>query len=56
MTLMHLSIYLIYFTFEPIWLPHCPICRCTISRMMVELQYAEQLVVCDSLQPSCQLL
>lgn len=39
-----------YFTtFEPIWLPHCPICRCTISRMMVKLQYTEQLGVSDNI-------
>lgn len=22
------------YTFAPIWLPHCPACRCTISRML----------------------
>lgn len=24
-------------TLAPIWLPHCPACRCTISRMVVVL-------------------
>lgn len=39
-------------TFEPIWLPHCPICRCTISRMTIRLQYTEQLWGSDSNEPS----
>lgn len=27
-------------TLAPIWLPHCPACRCTISRMVVALLVA----------------
>lgn len=30
------------FTFAPIWLPHCPACRCTISRMFAAEKREEE--------------